>query len=237
MCTGFLPSRQHRRVPRTFMTRNRRMTPHQEQAYAEVWSDYGLTVSNNLICFQSIFKREALRFCEIGFGSGQSLLSLAEANPQNDYIGIETYKSGIGALLLGIKLRKLTNIRVYCADALHVFDKCIPPLSIDGVQLFFPDPWPKRRHHRRRLIQSPFVQVMAEKIKLNGSLHLATDWQDYAYHMLKICSQEKFLINCAAESQFSERSPFRPVVTKFENRALRAGRKIYELQFCKIDLT
>lgn len=218
---------------RSFVRRDGRRTAAQDRAYAELWPHFGLNLDEGIVHFSRIFGREAPRFLEIGFGSGQSLLALAKAHPDKDFIGVETHKPGIGALFLGIQQLALTNLRIYYTDAVDVLQKGIPHESLDGIQLFFPDPWPKRRHHPRRLIQAEFVRCLIEKLKAQGTLHLATDWEDYAKHMMRVLSQEKQLENLAGKDQFSERSCYRPELTKFERRALREGRHIFELQFKK----
>lgn len=218
---------------RSFVRRDGRRTPGQDRAYAEQWPQWGLSIDQGVINYQTVFGRDARRFLEIGFGSGQSLLALAKANPDQDFIGVETHKPGIGALLLGIQSHALTNLRVYYGDVVDILEKCIPSASLDGVQIFFPDPWQKRRHHARRLIQPAFISLVVEKLKTAGTLHLATDWQDYSVHMMRVLSQETKLTNLAGEHQFAGRSVYRPVLTKFERRAVREGRLVWELQFSK----
>jgi len=137
--------------------------------------------------------------------------------------------------MLGVETDQLTNLRVYDADVIDVLEQCIPDESLDGVQIFFPDPWPKRRHHIRRLIQPAFLQLILKKLKTKGSLHLATDWEHYAKHMMQVVSQEPRFVNVAGHLQFGPRSPFRPVLSKFESRAVREGRGIWELQLEKLD--
>jgi len=215
---------------RSFVCRNSRRTAGQERAFNELWPKFGLKVEDGLLDIAKVFTRPASVYLEIGFGTGHSLIALAKANPDCHFIGIETHKPGIGALFLGIESNQLSNLRVYHADAVDVLNKCIPDASLDGIQLFFPDPWPKRRHHPRRIIQANFVKLLLAKLKPGGQLHLATDWEDYARHMLKVITQESGLINLAGNEQFSARSPRRPVFTKFEQRALREGRKIFDLQ-------
>ncbi|OGT38327.1 MAG: tRNA (guanosine(46)-N7)-methyltransferase TrmB [Gammaproteobacteria bacterium RIFCSPHIGHO2_12_FULL_37_14] len=221
--------------PRSFERRNGRLTTSQAQALVELWPQFGLRLENGQINYQHIFGRQAPCVLEIGFGSGQSLLTLAATHQNKDFIGIETHKPGIGALFLGIRSLGLTNIRVYECDAVEVLAQCIPHNSLAGIQLFFPDPWPKRRHHERRLIQSSFISQIVDLLKPHGILHLATDWHDYALHMLRVLTQEKRLLNLVGEGQFAGRSPHRPLITKFEARALREGRQIAELQFAKIE--
>ena len=218
---------------RSFVRRDSRKTIAQERAYTALWPRYGLIVENGLINYAHVFAREAPRFLEIGFGTGQSLLALAKAQPEKDFIGVETHIPGVGALLLGMEHDLLSNIRIYNQDAVDVLEQCIPLASLDGAQLFFPDPWPKRRHHPRRLIQPAFINLIVSKLKLGGMLYLATDWEDYAKHMLRVLSNEQMLENVAGLNQFAQRSPHRPIVTKFERRAEREGRSVWELQFIK----
>lgn len=219
---------------RSYVRRDSRRTKAQERAYQTLFPQFGLELSAGLIDFAHVFGRVAPCFLEIGFGSGQSLLALAKAYPERDFIGIETHKPAIGALLLGMQIEKLTNIRLYHVDAIDVLQQCIPEASLHGIQIFFPDPWPKRRHHPRRLIQSEFVKLLSAKLKIGGALHLATDWEDYAQHMMKTLSHEKNLINLASLFQFATRSPLRPILTKFESRAAREGRGVWELQFGRV---
>ncbi len=172
-------------------------------------------------------------FCilEIGFGNGKSLLTSAKENPEKNFIGIETHQPGVASVLMGIEKHQIKNIKIFYADAVDVLQKNIPDHSFNVIQIFFPDPWPKRRHNKRRLIQPEFVHLLTQKLKQDGVLHLATDWEDYAMHMMTVLSNNESLINQAGKNQFAERSLQRPIVTKFEQRGLRAGRKIWELQF------
>lgn len=218
---------------KSFVGRNSRMTNAQKQAYQKCCSQLLLHLEDGLVLAEDVFKRNAPCILEIGFGSGQSLLSLATSQADKNFIGVETHKPGIGALMMGVQQHQLQNIRVFHADVVDVLNQCIPNKSLDGIQIFFPDPWQKRRHHGRRLIQLEFVQLLVEKLKQHGSLHLATDWEDYAKHMLQVLSQIKELKNLSSNNQFSNRSIYRPIETKFERRALREGRHIFELQFQK----
>ncbi|EKD70052.1 MAG: tRNA (guanine-N(7)-)-methyltransferase [uncultured bacterium] len=224
---------EHFRI-RSFVRRIGRFTNAQERAMQENWPHFGLEISLGLIDDTHIFGREAPCFLEIGFGTGQSLLAVAKAQPEVNFIGVETHPPGVGALLLGMQAENLSNIRVFHTDVIDVLEKCISNASLDGVQIFFPDPWPKRRHHARRLIQPDFLKLIVQKLKANGVLHLATDWEDYAKHMLRVVSDNQQLINLAGLNQFGARSSQRPILTKFERRAVREGRKIYELQLQKI---
>ena len=218
---------------RSFVRRDGRRTPAQERAWETLWPQYGLEMANGFLDYRNAFHRDAPTHLEIGFGSGLSLLAIAKAEPDKNFIGVETHKPGIGALFLGMQTQGLTNLRVYYADVIDVLEKCIPDNSLASVQIFFPDPWPKRRHHPRRLIQTPFVKLIVSKLIPQGELHLATDWEDYAIHMLQVVSAEPALTNLAGDHCFAARSPLRPVVTKFERRAEREGRVIRELQLRK----
>ncbi|HEX4045172.1 MAG TPA: tRNA (guanosine(46)-N7)-methyltransferase TrmB [Gammaproteobacteria bacterium] len=217
---------------RSFVHRNSRITPGQAQARSRLWPRFGLDWRAGLLDLNQVFNRQAPRFLEIGFGSGQSLALLAQAHPEWDFIGVETHRPGIGALLLAVEQQGLTNVRVYEGDVIDVLSQSIPDHSLAGVQIFFPDPWPKRRHHVRRLIQVEFVQLITQKLLAHGILHLATDWQDYAMHMAEVLSQVPILSNLAAATVFADdRSTFRPLITKFERRAQREGRAVWELQY------
>lgn len=158
---------------------------------------------------------------------------MAKAHPESDFIGIETHKPGIGALLLAMTQENVSNIRIYHADAIDVLTKCVQDSSLQGAHIFFPDPWPKRKHHVRRLVQLSLVELLYKKIKSNGTLHLATDWEDYAKHMVATMKQSSFYNLFATEHYAPSRSEFRPVITRFEQRAITEGRIIRELQFIR----
>ncbi|MBV8803188.1 MAG: tRNA (guanosine(46)-N7)-methyltransferase TrmB [Gammaproteobacteria bacterium] len=219
---------------RSFVRRDSRITDAQQEAFDTLWPRYGLEVSNGLIDYSSVFSRVAPNVLEIGFGSGHSLLAAARAYPQYNFIGIETHRPGLGILLLNMKTNPIDNLRLYYADAVEVLARCIPNNSLAMIQLFFPDPWRKRRHHKRRIIQPAFVKCLAEKLQSGGELHLATDWNDYAKHMMQVLSQESAYLNAAGSGNFSHRSCQRPVITKFEQRGQDAGHEIWELQFVKL---
>jgi tRNA (guanine-N7-)-methyltransferase len=206
-----------RRV-RSFVRRDGRMTDSQKHALDNLWPKVGLKLEDGLVEYSRVFQREAPRVLEIGFGSGMSLLAMAKEHPEKDFIGIETYRPGIGSLILGMSLQQVSNIRIFYADAVEVLEKCIPEKSLDVVQIFFPDPWPKRRHHKRRLIQPAFVSLVASRLKPQGTLHL---------------SSNEF-VNLIGEGQYSNRSTHRPVITKFEARGHESGRQIWELQFGRL---
>lgn len=218
----------HHRL-RSFVRRDSRVTVSQRAAFVHDYPQFGLPLDQTLLDFSAVFANSFPTFLEIGFGSGQSLLALAKMYPEKNFIAVETHKPGIGAVLLGIKQACLTNLRVWYADVVDVLAASVPDRSLQGVQIFFPDPWPKRRHHERRLIQPAFVQLLASKLMAKGELHLATDWEDYAFHMLRVLRSVHDFENLYPD--FSSRSAHRPILTKFEQRALREGRSIWELQF------
>jgi tRNA (guanine-N7-)-methyltransferase len=218
---------------RSFVRRDGRMTESQRRVLKELWPVYGLNLEDGLIQLEHIFQRNSACVLEIGFGSGHSLLEIAKQYPEQNFIGIETYQPGIGSLLLGIEEHQLQNIRIYYADAVEVLKRCIPMHALSGVQIFFPDPWPKRRHHKRRLIQADFVKLIASKLQAQGLFHLATDWEHYAKHMMLVLTHAEEFINLAGIGQFATRSEQRPVTTKFEQRGNLSGRPTFELQFIR----
>jgi tRNA (guanine-N7-)-methyltransferase len=221
-----------RRV-RSFVRRDGRMTEAQERACDVLLPRWGLTLTDTFADFDVIFGRQVPRYLEIGFGSGYSLLEMAKQHPEHDFIGIETHRPGVGTLLHEMEKQQVHNIRIYYEDAMDVLARAIPEESLEGVQIFFPDPWPKRKHHKRRLIQPAFVSLVATKLKPFGVFHLATDWQDYAEDMMDVLSKAEEFINLAGHQQFAKRSNHRPVITKFEQRGKDSGRAIWELQFAK----
>jgi len=208
----------------SFVARDGRMTDFQRHILSEMWPHIGLSLQAAELDVEQIFGRRAPLTIEIGFGDGRSLLAMAQANPQHDFIGIEVYRSGIAKLCAGIRAANLKNIRVFCADALEVLTNCIPDASVQQVLLFFPDPWPKARHHKRRIVQADFAALVWNKLQINGCLHMATDWEDYAQHMLAVMEQQVNWENV--------RPTTRPL-TKFENRGQRLGYGIWDLMFRK----
>ena len=207
------------------------MTPAQRAAIERRWPTYGLEVGG-VLDLDAVFGRRATRVMEIGFGNGETLADLAESNPERDYLGVDVYEPGIGRLLAAIAAKSLTNVRLLRGDAVHVLPEHIAPASLDTVLLLFPDPWPKKRHHKRRLVQADFVKLVATKLKPEGQFHLATDWQDYAEHMLAVLGAEDAFVNLAGSGNFCTVGMDRPV-TKFERRGQRLGHKIWDLRFAR----
>lgn len=208
------------------------MTTGQERAYTSLKPVYELAVTE-AIDLAAVFQNQAPSYLEIGFGTGQSLLAAASENPTCNFIGVETHKPGVGALFLGIEEAGLTNLRVMEADVVDVLTDCIADNTLAGIQIFFPDPWQKRKHHIRRLIQSEFLTLAAAKLIPGGTIHLATDWEHYAMHMLKVVLQTPAVKNLSGETFSSTRSEWRPIESKFERRAIKEGRQIWELQLQK----
>ncbi len=219
---------------KSFVRRDGRMTEAQSRALDFLMPRFGLQLEQGMLDFATLFQRDAASVLEIGFGSGYSLLAMAKQHPEQNFIGIETHLPGVGTLLHEMVDAEVNNIRIFHADAVEVLNQCIPDGSLDTMQIFFPDPWQKRRHHKRRLIQVPFMQLVLQKLKMHGTLHLATDWQDYAVHMMNVLTSLPPFENLAGSQQYANRSSHRPVITKFESRGQQSGRPIWELQFKRV---
>ena len=204
------------------------MTAAQHRALETLWPEYGIDTSQEKLNFESIFGRKAALTLEIGFGNGESLAKMALAAPERDFIGIEVHRPGVGNLLQTLKQQSISNVRILCDDAVDALRNCFTPQSIDQVQIYFPDPWPKKRHHKRRLIQAEFITLLAERIKHGGILHLATDWQDYAAHMIDVMQTRNDFTDTASQGGCQPRPDFRPE-TKFEQRGLRLGHPVCDL--------
>lgn len=230
--TEQLQERPLRRI-RSFVLRTGRMTEGQKRAYDLHWPSKGLLLENGLQDFSQVFGREAPVALEIGFGMGDSLATMAAAAPDQDFIGVEVHSPGVGRLMHLIDEAELENLRAYCDDAVEVLERCIADASLSRVQIYFPDPWHKKRHHKRRLIQSPFVQMLRQKLKIGGVLHLATDWENYAEHMMEVMSSAEGFSNEAGDGAFSPRPDYRPV-TKFEKRGERLGHGVWDLLFERV---
>ncbi|MGC8518077.1 MAG: tRNA (guanosine(46)-N7)-methyltransferase TrmB [Steroidobacteraceae bacterium] len=222
----------HPRAIRSFVTRAGRITPAQERALQMLWPKYGLAPQGPLD-LDDVFGRAAPRTAEVGFGNGENLLALAAAHPERDYLGIEVHRPGVGRVLLAIEERSLSNVRVICHDAVEVLERHLPPASLEEILVLFPDPWPKKRHHKRRLIQSPFVALLAERLKLGGRVHLATDWSAYAEEMLTVLAAETRLRNLSPTGTFVSR-PEERAATRFERRGERLGHGVWDLDFVRI---
>jgi tRNA (guanine-N7-)-methyltransferase len=219
----------HPRI-RSYVLRAGRVGSGQARALAELGPRYLLPYQSGLVDLDAIYGRSAPKILEIGFGMGEGLAEIAAAHPENDYLGVEVHTPGVGALLKQVGERGLDNVRVIQHDAVEVLTHMLAPGSLAGVHIFFPDPWHKKRHNKRRLIQPPFVRLLAGRIAPGGYLHLATDWEDYALQMLEVLSAEPELANIT--DGFSARPDTRPL-TKFEQRGIRLGHGVWDLVFHK----
>jgi tRNA (guanine-N7-)-methyltransferase len=218
------------RTVRSFVRRQGRLTPGQQRAIDTLWSQFAIDEGDSLIDLNALFDRDAPKVLEIGFGNGLSLSKMAAAQPETDFIGVEVHQPGVGQLLKAIEEQGLTNLRVACTDAVVLLQERISDNALDRLQLYFPDPWHKKRHHKRRIIQPSFVHLLSEKIKSDGCLHMATDWQHYAEQMLEDLSNNVDFINCGDESGYIPRPEYRPL-TKFEQRGHKLGHGIWDLLF------
>ncbi|MEA3140604.1 MAG: tRNA (guanine-N7-)-methyltransferase [Gammaproteobacteria bacterium] len=217
---------------RSFVLRAGRTTAAQERALDELWPTYGIDSSEAALDLAAIFGRTAQRCLEIGFGAGEVIGSLAESNPDIDYLGVEVHRSGVGRLLLRAQQGQLRNLRIICQDAVDVLRDRIADQSLDEVLIFFPDPWHKKRHHKRRLIEPAFVDLVAAKLRIGGTLRLATDWQDYAEQMLSVCNANPALQSMSENLAFVARPDFRPP-TRFERRGERLGHGVWDLSYSR----
>lgn len=226
-------STQPMRRIRSFVRREGRLTRGQQRALEQLYPVSGLDTEVGHYDLNAVFGRSAPKSLEIGFGDGQALLQRAEAHPELDCLGIEVHRPGVGNLLLQIEKQGIQNVRVLCADAAEVLAARFDEAVFDEVHILFPDPWPKKRHHKRRLIQPQFVAILRRRLKPGGRLYLATDWQDYAEHMMRVMREAPGYRNPAGKGNFSERGE-RPA-TKFEDRGRRRGHGVWDLVFERSD--
>lgn len=220
--------KQHRPV-RSFVLRQGRITAAQRTALDSLWQHYGVEYNGSPIDLDQLFGRSAPRVLEIGFGMGDALAAMAQAHPEQDYLGIEVHRPGVGNLLRLLAAQQSNNVRILCADAVEMLRLHLPDAAFDTVQLFFPDPWPKRRHHKRRIVQPDFVALATQKLKRGGRLHLCTDWENYATQMLEVLNATPALANTSATGCYADRGERPP--SKFERRATREGRGMWDLVF------
>jgi tRNA (guanine-N7-)-methyltransferase len=223
-------SAPHRPI-RSYVLRQGRVTDAQRRAHEELLPRFGVLFSGSLLDLDRVFGRAAPRILEIGFGMGETTADIASRNPGTDYLGIEVHTPGVGGLLKRIAALGLANVRVIQHDAVDVLESMIPLASLDGVHVFFPDPWPKKRHHKRRLIQPAFVSLLAARMKPGAYLHVATDWKDYAQWILETLSADPLLANTAAA--YAPRPEHRPL-TKFETRGLKLGHGVWDVVFRRV---
>jgi tRNA (guanine-N7-)-methyltransferase len=225
-----MPASEHPRSIRSFVTRAGRITAAQQRALGALWPKYGIDFAAGPLESLTLFGRAAPCTLEIGFGNGENLLALAAAHPERDFLGVEVHRPGIGRLLLGLEAHSLSNVRVICHDAVEVLEQQIAPASLAQILILFPDPWPKKRHHKRRLIQPPFAEVLARALIPGGVLRLATDWEPYALQMLEVLCAVPGLENLAGGRAFGARALER-VPTRFERRGERLGHAVWDLGF------
>jgi tRNA (guanine-N7-)-methyltransferase len=221
---------------RSFVLRQGRMSPAQTLALATLLPVYGIPYGPGPLDLAAAFGRDAPNILEIGFGMGETSARIAEAMPQNNFLGLEVHAPGVGALLKLIAEKQLSNLRLIQHDAVEVVQQMIAPGTLAGIHVFFPDPWPKARHHKRRLIQPAFVKLLASRLAPGGYLHCATDWEHYAQQMLEVLAAEPLLANTAAGTVtgagYAERPAYRPI-TKFENRGLKLGHGVWDVVFAR----
>ena len=221
-----------KREVRSFVLRGGRMTTSQQRAFDRLWPKYGLEMQQGGLDFARVFARTAPTVLEIGFGMGDSLAEMAAAAPELNFIGVEVHKPGVGRLIHLAERAELKNLRIFCADALEVLATSIPNNSLSRVQLFFPDPWHKKRHHKRRIVQPSFVEQVLAKLQTSGCLHVATDWENYAEHIIALLDATPGLKNLAGVGNYAEKPDYRPS-TKFERRGERLGHGVWDLLFEK----
>jgi len=224
-------NQQNHRKIRSFVKRLGRKTQSQERALKNLMPVFGVENFQEILDFEKLYGRNAETILEIGFGMGQSLLEQAKINAQTNYLGIEVHSPGIGSLLNAMDEEGITNIRVCNADAVEVLEK-IDEQSLAGVQLFFPDPWHKKKHHKRRIVNADFVETILNRLQPGGFFHLATDWENYAEHMLEVLSAAEGFENTSEQNDYIARPETRPL-TKFEKRGQRLGHGVWDLMFIR----
>lgn len=222
------------RTVRSFVKREGRLTKGQAVALENHWQDMGLSHENGLIDAKTLFGNDNPITLEIGFGMGKSLVEMAKNDPNSNFIGVEVHRPGVGACISYAVEEGVTNLKVYEHDAIEVLADCIPPESLTTVQLFFPDPWHKKKHHKRRIVQPEFVETIRQKLKVGGVFHMATDWENYAECMLEDMQSAPGYENLSSTNDYVPRPDSRPL-TKFEQRGHRLGHGVWDLQFKKVN--
>ena len=222
-----------KRTIRSFVVRGGRMTEGQQRAYDANWKAYGLEADQGRIDYQEVFGRESDVVIEVGFGMGASLVEMAKNAPEKDFIGIEVHPPGVAKLMMLAAEAGIQNIRVYCHDAIEVMSDCLPQGQASTFQLFFPDPWHKKKHNKRRIVQPLFAQQVANVLKVGGVFHMATDWEPYAEHMLEVMEAQTQYENVAGKNTYHPRPEWRPL-TKFEQRGERLGHGVWDLIYSKL---
>lgn len=223
-----------RRSIRSFVRRAGRLTVSQQRALDELWPEFGVAFGDEALCFAELFGRSAPVVLEIGFGNGETLVQQAAEHPEFDFLGIEVHEPGIGHCLIKARDAGITNLRLIRHDAIEVLDLMVPPASLARVNLYFPDPWPKKRHHKRRIVQLPFLDLVADRLAPGGSLNVATDWENYAED-IEAKIQESGRFRCAEKRVHGGDEPLDRPGTKFERRGLRHGHRIRDWRFVHAD--
>jgi|SRR5579884_63485 tRNA (guanine-N7-)-methyltransferase len=223
----------HARRIRSFVLRQGRFTPAQQRAFHEHWPRYGLALDAGAPDWHAVFGRVAPLVLEIGFGNGEQLLWSARHEPERDFLGVEVHRPGVGRLLNALAKHNVHNVRLYNHDAVEVLERALAPATLAEVRIFFPDPWPKKRQHKRRLIQPAFAALLASRVAPGGRLHLATDWADYAEHMLAVLDAAPEWRNLAGRGRYASRPPTR-IETHFEQRGVRLGHEVRDLLYERI---
>ena len=218
------------RPVRSFVLRGGRLTEGQQRALDELLPRYGVAIDGGEIDFASVFGNPAPVIVEIGFGNGDATWQMAQQDPKSNFIGIEVHKPGVGHLLLKLEEHGIGNVRVACEDGVTFLRDCVPAGSLGGLRLYFPDPWHKKRHHKRRIVQPGFVELLADRVAPGGIVHMATDWQNYAEHMLEVFRQNAQFKNLSGQGNYCPRPAWRPL-TKYEKRGQRLGHGVYDLLF------
>ncbi len=216
-----------RRSIRSFVRRTGRLTPSQERALAELWPVYGVDFSAALLAFPTLFAADAPVVLEIGFGNGDTLVQQAAEYPAMNFVGIEVHEPGVGHCLLRAHDAGIANLKLIMHDAIEVLSEQVPEDSLQRVNIYFPDPWPKKRHHKRRLIQAPFLEMIHSRLAPGGTLHIATDWANYAEHIDAVLADSS-LFTCAERREHGGDRPLDRPRTKFERRGLRKGHRIFD---------
>lgn len=221
-----------RRTIRSFVVRGGRMTEGQQKNYEVNWAQFGLNLADGRINYATVFGRESDIVIEVGFGMGASLVEMAKNAPEKDFIGIEVHPPGVAKLMMLAKEEGINNLRVYCDDAIEVMANCLPEKTASAFQLFFPDPWHKKKHNKRRIVQPLFAEQVANVLKTGGVFHMATDWQPYAEHMMEVMEEQTLYDNAAGKGCYHPRPEWRPL-TKFEQRGERLGHGVWDLIYSK----
>lgn len=230
----FTEDGRYLRKVRSFVLRTGRLSDYQRDMMNQNWAQFGLDYQDQPFDFKAIFGNDNPVILEIGFGMGRSLVEMAAQNPERNYLGIEVHTPGVGACIAYALEKEVTNLRVICHDATEILRDSIADAALGGLQLYFPDPWQKAKHHKRRIVQPAFVERVLTKLAPNGFIHMATDWENYAEHMLEVLRQFPQLVNQSPNNDFIPRPAFRPL-TKFEARGQKLGHGVWDLYFVKME--